>query len=70
MAAAKLMKDIIKNRYVKEKLRNTRHYFKDAFFEKSPITVFFFFFQSSGKWVQIKLKLLHFHVSDTCRVSI
>ena len=31
---------------------------------------FFFFFQSSGGWVKIKLKLPHFHVSDTCRVSI
>ena len=25
---------------------------------------------SSGGWVKIKLKLPHFHVSDTCRVSI
>ena len=38
IAAAKLMKDMIKNRYVKEKLRNTLHNFKNAFFEKSPIT--------------------------------
>ena len=30
---------------------------------------FFLFFQSSGGWVKIKLKLPHFHVSDTCRVS-
>ena len=29
----------------------------------------FCFFQSSGGWVKIKLKLSHFHVSDTC-VSI
>ena len=29
----------------------------------------FFFFNSSGGWVKIKLKLPHFHVSDTCRVS-
>ena len=38
IAAAKLIKDMIKNRYVKEKLRNTLHNFKNAFFEKSPIT--------------------------------
>ena len=44
MAAAKLLKDITKDRYAKEKLRNTLHYFKNAFFEKSPITVFFCFF--------------------------
>ena len=31
---------------------------------------FFFFFQSSGGWVKIKLKLRHFHVSDTSRVSV
>ena len=31
---------------------------------------FFSFFPSSGGWVKIKLKLPHFHVSDTCRVSI
>ena len=43
MAATKLTKDIMKNKYVKEKLRNTLHYFKNAFFEKSPITVFFCF---------------------------
>ena len=30
----------------------------------------FFFFQSSDGWVKIKLKLPHFHISDTCRVSI
>ena len=30
----------------------------------------FFVFKSSGGWVKIKLKLPHFHVSDTCRVSI
>ena len=30
----------------------------------------FCFFKSSGGWVKIKLKLPHFHVSDTCRVSI
>ena len=29
-----------------------------------------FFFKSSGGWVKIKLKLPHFHVSDTCGVSI
>ena len=29
---------------------------------------FFFFFKSSGGWVKIKLKLPHFHVSDTRRV--
>ena len=28
------------------------------------------YFLSSGGWVKIKLKLPHFHVSDTCRVSI
>ena len=28
----------------------------------------FFCFLSSGGWVIIKLKLPHFHVSDTCRV--
>ena len=38
IAAAKLIKDMIRNRYVKEKLRNTLHNFKNAFFEKSPIT--------------------------------
>ena len=27
---------------------------------------FFLFFLSSGGWVKIKLKLPHFHVSDTC----
>ena len=31
---------------------------------------FFIFFKSSGGWVKIKLKVPHFHVSDTCRVSI
>ena len=31
---------------------------------------FFFFFLVSGGWVKIKLKLPHFHVSDTRRVSI
>ena len=34
---------------------------------------FFFvylFFKSYGGWVKIKLELPHFHVSDTCRVSI
>ena len=31
---------------------------------------FFFFFFSSGGWVKIELKLPHFHVSDSCRVSI
>ena len=32
---------------------------------------FFFFFKlSSGGWVKIKLKLPHFHVSDTSRVSV
>ena len=30
----------------------------------------FFFFKPSGGWVKIKLKLPHFHVSDTSRVSI
>ena len=35
IGAAKLIKDMIKNRYVKEKSRNTRHNFKNAFFEKS-----------------------------------
>ena len=29
----------------------------------------FLFFLSSGGWVKIKLKLPHFHVSDTCRVA-
>ena len=29
-----------------------------------------FFILSSGGWVKLKLKLPHFHVSDTCRVSI
>ena len=40
MAAAKLIWDVIKNRYVKEKLRNTLliYNFKNAFFEKSPVT--------------------------------
>ena len=28
----------------------------------------FVFFKSSGGWVNIKLKLPHFHVSDTCRM--
>ena len=28
---------MIKNRYVKEKLRNTLHHLKNALFEKSPI---------------------------------
>ena len=28
------------------------------------------FFISSGGWVKRRLKLPHFHVSDTCRVSI
>ena len=32
-----MIRDMIKNRYVKEKLRNTLHSFKNAFFEKSPI---------------------------------
>ena len=31
---------------------------------------YFLFFLSSGGWVKISLKLPHFHVSDTCRVSI
>ena len=31
---------------------------------------FFLFFLVSGGWVKIKLKLPHFHVSDTRRVSI
>ena len=31
----------------------------------------FFLFLSSGRWAKVKLKLPHFHVSDTtCRVSI
>ena len=41
IAAAKLIiKDMIKNRYLKEKLRNTLPgtYFQNAFYEKSPIT--------------------------------
>ena len=42
IAAAKSIKNMINNRYVKEKLRNTLDYipgnFKNAFFEKSPIT--------------------------------
>ena len=29
-----------------------------------------FFVKSSGGWVKIKLKLPHFHESDTCPVSI
>ena len=42
---------------------------------KSETNIFpeFFFFiiiiLSSGGWIRIKLKLPHFHVSDTCRVS-
>ena len=36
-AAAKLMKDMIKNKYNREKLRNKLHNFKNSFFEKSPI---------------------------------
>ena len=38
ITAAKPIKDMIKNRCVKEKLRNTLPNFKNAFFEKSPIT--------------------------------
>ena len=30
---------------------------------------FYLYFLSSGGWVKIKLKLPHFHVSDTCRVN-
>ena len=30
---------------------------------------FFSFFSCSGGWVKVKLKLPHFHVSDTCRVN-
>ena len=38
---------------------------------RSTAAFFFCFsFSSSGGWVKIKLKLPHFHVSDTCRVSI
>ena len=40
---------------------------------KSRLSLTFFlsfFFLSSGGWVKIKIKLPHFHVSDTCRVSI
>ena len=31
----------------------------------SSFSFFFFFFKSSGGWAKIKLKLPHFHVSDT-----
>ena len=34
------------------------------------ISLFFFVFLSFGAWVKIELELPHFHVSDTCRVSI
>ena len=37
----------------------------------TSLSVFsFFLFISSGGWVKIKLKLPHFHVSNTCRVPI
>ena len=42
------------------------YYFKGI---HSKQDFFFFFFKSSGGWVKIKLKLPHFHASDTC-VSI
>ena len=43
---------------------------RDAEEEAVRVEFFCFFFKSSGGWVKIKLKLPHFHVSDTCRVSI
>ena len=38
--------------------------------DRFPQAQFVVVFKSSGGWVKIKLKLPHFHVSDTCRVSI
>ena len=41
----------------------------DDCFLVDVVVLCFVIFSSSGGWVKIKLKLLHFHVSDTCRVS-
>ena len=38
----------------------------DAFLSFFFLSFFFSFFQSFGGWVKRKLKLPHFHVSDTC----
>ena len=42
----------------------------ECFLHVSAFWCVLFFLISSGGWVKIKLKLPHFHVSDTCCVSI
>ena len=41
-----------------------------AFWTHLTLSVFVVFFKSADGWVKTKFKLPHFHVSNTCPVSI